>query len=59
MSKNKIDFWEMLFIHCIILSETEILKEEDVSDPKKSTTRAISIFTTELLEHSNYVDIEL
>ncbi len=59
LSKDGIDFWEKYFIYCVILSETEILKEEGISDSEKATTRAICIFTEELLEHSKFGNIEI
>ena len=59
VSSDKIDFWEKLFIYCIILAETENFKEENYSDSEITTTKGISIFTEQVIEHSNFGNIEL
>jgi hypothetical protein len=59
VSRDKIDFWKKIFIHCIILSETENYKEENYLDSEITTTKRISIFTEQIIEHSNFGNIEL
>lgn len=59
VSRDNIDFWEKLFIYCIILAETENFNEGNYSDSEITTTKGISIFTEQVIEYSNSGNIEL
>lgn len=50
LKDKKSDFWDKYFFHCILLSTTEILIENDDFNNRKAISRSISMYHQQLKE---------